>query len=266
MLLALLCALPALLWFYQRKLIYLPLERSIPPAATLLPGVQELSLETADGESLGAWFLPVHDATATVLLMQGNAGNRAQRVPLARALAERRLATLMFDYRGYGDSSGKPSEDGLIADARTALDWLERRDGVDPQRIVYFGESLGAAVAVALAVERPPAALVLRSPFTSMIDMGRLHYPLLPVRWLLVDRWASVDRIEQVHCPLLVVAGGADAIVPVGQSRALFERSPAIVRRFELIEKADHNDLELLAGAQLLEAITSFLTAAEAAG
>lgn len=122
---------------------------------------------------------------------------------------------------------------------------------------MYFGESLGAAVAIGLAVEQPPAALVLRSPFTSLADVGRLHYPYLPVRLLLKDRYDSIGRIQDVSCPVLVVAGGADGIVPARQSRHLFDaaRQP---KRYVEIRGADHNDWELLAGRALLREVVRF--------
>ena len=133
------------------------------------------------------------------------------------------LSVLLFDYRGYGGNPGRPSEDGLAADARAAQAWLAAQPDVDPDRIAYFGESLGAAVAVGLAVQRPPAALVLRSPFTSLADVGAVHYPWLPVRRLLLDRYPSIERIASVHAPVLVIAGDRDDIVPAALSKRLYD-------------------------------------------
>ena len=132
---------------------------------------------------------------------------------------------------------------------------------MDPDRLVYFGESLGAAVAVALAAEHPPAAVVLRSPFTSLVDMGRLLYPFLPVRLLLRDRFDAISQIRQLQCPLLVVAGERDSIVPPDQSRRLFDAAPG-PKRLALIPGADHNDVALLAGRQLLTVVGEFLRSA----
>jgi fermentation-respiration switch protein FrsA (DUF1100 family) len=129
---------------------------------------------------------------------------------------------------------------------------------VDPARLVYFGESLGAAVALRLAVERPPAALVLRSPFASLAEVGRLHYPWLPVSLLLADRFDAAGRAGRLAAPLLVVAGGRDRIVPPAHSRRLFEAAPE-PKRFVLLPDADHNDLELLAGPRLLDEVLGFL-------
>ena len=125
-------------------------------------------------------------------------------------------------------------------------------------RIVYFGESLGTGVAVRLAAEEPPAALILRSPFTSLADVGAHHYSMLPVRWLLRERYASIDRIARIRCPLLVIAGDRDTIVPIAFSERLFAAA-AQPKRMVRIDGASHNDLELLAGRRLIEAVDRFL-------
>ena len=136
-----------------------------------------------------------------VLICNGNGGDRSLRALLAIGLFQMGLSVLLFDYRGYGGNPGAPSEDGLADDARAAQQWLAAQPEIDPKRIVYFGESLGAAVAIGLAMERPPAALVLRSPFTSLAEVGRVHYPWLPVGRLLIDRYLSIDRIGSLAAP-----------------------------------------------------------------
>ena len=246
-----------LAWAFQRKLIYFP-DGDVPPAGRVLPMASEVTFRTEDGLELKGWFLPAADPAGAVLVFNGNAGNRSFRAPLAAALAESGFSVLLFDYRGYGGNPGRPTEVGLLADARGARAYLEDRGDVDPARIVYFGESLGAAVALAAAVERPPAALVLRSPFTSMADVGKHHYPFLPVGLLLRDRYPSLERVGHLDCPLLVIAGGRDTIVPPSQSRALFEAAPSGFKRFLPLPGADHNDFELLAGPELINEVTHF--------
>src|SRR6266545_136000 len=255
----LVAVLLGLVWSQQRRLIYFPAPGRVPAAASVLPGAREVAFETEDGVRLGGWFLARGGGRGpAVLVCNGNAGDRALRAPLAAALSRAGLSVLLFDYRGYAGNPGRPSEDGLAADARAAQAWLAARPEVDPGRIAYFGESLGAAVALRLAVERPPAALVLRSPFTSLADVGRLHYPWLPVELLLNDRYASAARVGRLTAPLLVVAGERDGIVPAALSRRLFDAA-SVPKRFVLVPGADHNDAALLDGRQTVGEIVGFL-------
>ncbi|KUH97308.1 alpha/beta hydrolase [Mycobacterium sp. IS-3022] len=246
-----------LLWSQQRRLIYFPSPGPLPPAATMLPNGQDVVIETDDEIRLAGWFFPVEGDAPAVLVFNGNAGDRSMRVPLASALNRMGCSVLLFDYRGYGGNAGRPSEEGLAADARSAQNWLAAQPGVE--EIAYFGESLGAAVAVGLAVERPPRSLMLRSPFTSLPDVGAVHYPWLPVRWLLTDRYPSIDRIASVRVPLLVIAGDRDDVVPEPMSRRLYDAANE-PKRYVLVAGAGHNDLELLVGRQMLDEIRRFLS------
>jgi fermentation-respiration switch protein FrsA (DUF1100 family) len=263
---AVLLAAVGLLWAFQRRLIYLPAPRTVPPPGAVLPGVEEVSIPTADGLRLGGWFLPAEgsggerDRGPAVLVCNGNGGNRSLRAPLAAALARMGMAVLLFDYRGYGGNHGSPTEAGLAIDARAALAYLAGRPEVDPARLVYLGESLGAAVALRLAIERPPAAVVLRSPFASLSEVARLHYPVPGVSLLLRDRYDSAAIAGRLTAPLLVVAGGRDQIVPAAHSRRLFAAAPE-PKQMVVLEGVDHNDHELNAGPRLLEELRAFLGA-----
>jgi fermentation-respiration switch protein FrsA (DUF1100 family) len=241
-------------WLLQRRLIYFP-DTAIPPAGSVLPGAQEITLRTEDGLALSAWHLaPIRaDRGITVLVTPGNAGSRAMRAPLARRLATKGLAVLLLDYRGYGGNPGSPSEDGLITDARAARAYLLSH-GVPAQRLIYFGESLGAAVATRLATEAPPGGLVLRSPFTSLAAVGSRHYPLLPVRLLLRDRFPVTKLIGQVRVPTAVVYGSADTIMPPEQSAAVAAAAGGPTRTVEVVG-ANHNDAALLEGNELIAAV-----------
>ncbi len=251
----------SLLWSQQRRLIYFPAPGPVPSAASASPVGRDVELVTDDGIRLGAWFFPVSSAPGPVVLVcNGNAGDRSARAALALAFNSIGLSALLFDYRGYGGNPGRPSEDGLAADARAARAWLGRQPEVDPERIVYFGESLGAAVALGLALQQPPAALVLRSPFTSLADVGAEHYPWLPVRLLLMDRYPSLERIGSLAAPLLVIAGDRDGIVPAELSRRLFDAAPE-PKRYVLIPGAGHNDPALLDGREMISEIASFVSA-----
>ena len=243
-----------LLWAFQRRLVYLPDDGPVPAAADAVPGGRDVVLTTADGLALGAWFVPGPDGAATVLVTNGNGGHRGLRAPLARALSAAGLGVLLFDYRGYGGNPGSPSEAGLALDVRAARTWLLEEAGVPAGRLLYYGESLGCAVVTELAVEHPPAGLLLRSPFTDLAAVGAEHYPFLPVRQLLRDRYPVAAQVARVRVPTTVVYGGADSIVPPAQSRRVADAAAQLHRRVE-VPGADHNDLVLLDGGQLVAAV-----------
>lgn len=251
-------ALLAAIWAFQRRLIYLPTQ-STPGVPE---GVEEVTYTTEDGLDLIGWLVPATgEAKGAVLVFPGNAGNRAARVPLGRELAGLGYTTLLVDYRGYGGNPGSPSEEGLSRDARAALDYLESRAGTDPDRIAYFGESLGSGVAVQLAVEDPPSALILRSPFSSLADIGAVHYPVLPISLLLRDRFENTDKIDRVDAPILVIAGSVDRIVPTRLSRELYEAAEE-PKELVIIEGAGHNDAALLGGEEMIASVALFLEGA----
>lgn len=240
----------ALMWSQQRRLIYFPSPGPVPHVA----GARDVTLQTEDGIRLGAWYFP--GGRSAVLVCNGNGGDRSMRAPLAAALNRLGYSVLLFDYRGYGGNPGHPTEEGLAADGRAAQSWLAAQPDVN--RIVYFGESLGAAVAIGLAMQRPPAAMVLRSPFTSLADVAAVHYPWLPARRLLLDRYPSIDRIASVSAPLLVIAGDRDDIVPESLSRRLYDAA-AEPKRYLVVPGAGHNDAALLDGSVMLDGISRFL-------
>jgi uncharacterized protein len=204
---------------------------------------EEVAFAAADGTRLHGWWIRARQqpAIAHVLLCHGNAGNIGDRVLHARYLTDAGVDVFLFDYRGYGKSEGSPSEEGTYQDARAAHGAMKRQGGVQAARVIYLGESIGGAVALALAVEEPPLGLVLQSAFTSIRDMGRLHYPLIPTA-LVPDAYPSLRRIAELRSPLLVVHGDRDAIVPLAHGRALFEAAPG-PKRLEIVRGAGHNDL-----------------------
>jgi uncharacterized protein len=252
---AVLLTVVLLAWSFQRRLIYFPLGNSRPPLPPEVTGIEEVTLRTDDGLELRAWHVAAPDPDAiTVLVCNGNAGNRGDRLGFAIALRRLGAQALLLDYRGFGSNPGSPSHAGLIADARAALSYLVDARNVNPARIVYFGESLGAAVAAELAVVRPPAALILRSPFTSLADVGQHHYPFLPVRWILRDPLSVVDHVRRVKVRTLVIAGDRDRVVPIEQSRRVFEAA-AGPKELVIVPGADHNDHALFTGETMMRAI-----------
>ncbi len=235
----------------------------MPSAAKVLSGARDVELDPDDGIRLGAWYLPAPAGKRgpAVVVFNGNGGDRLGRALLADGLSRLGLSVLLFDYRGYGGNRGSPSEKGLAADARAAQAWLAKQPEVDPDRIVYFGESLGAAVAIGLSVQRPPAALVLRSPFTSLPDVARVHYPWLPLGRLLIDRYPSIERIGSLQTPVMAIAGDRDDIVPEALSRKLYEAAPD-PKRYLLVPGAGHNDPDLIDGSRMLAEVGRFLSEA----
>lgn len=254
------------IWGLQRRLIYLPAPGPVPPAHEQIEGARNVTLETSDGLKLGAWFVAPRSSRTgiAVLVANGNAGNRSLRAPLARSLAREGLAVLLFDYRGYGGNPGSPSEDGLALDIRAAYRFLTEEEGIPPERLLYYGESLGAAVVMELAAEHPPGGLVLRSPFTDLAAVGQIHYPFLPVGALLWDRFLVLEAIRHVDVPTIVVYGTRDSIVPPEQSHMVAEGAAGPTTILE-IEGADHNDPALLNGRELIDAVVGLAGRIESA-
>ena len=212
------------LWALQRELLYHPDSRdSVPPSFyPMLAGVDELKLTTADGVELVAWYALAPRGRPTVVMFHGNSSSlRGERYRLKHFM-DASMGALMVAYRGYSGNSGSPTEDGLYADARAALDWLEAR-AVPRESIVLYGQSLGSGVATKMAVERDFGALILEAPYTSTVDVAAHRFPVIPVRWLMKDRFDSLARIGDVDEPVLIMHGDADAVIPQAQARRLYE-------------------------------------------
>ena len=208
---------------FQTHLIYFPTsDYRITPADVGLD-FEELRLEASDGAVIAAWFVPYPQAKATILFCHGNAGNISDRLHSIQVLHELGYSVLIFDYRGFGRSKGSPGENGTYLDADAAWEWLIKTRGEPAERVVIFGRSLGGAVAIELAGRHPPAALVVESTFTSLTDVGRHHYPLLPVRLLLRHPYESIDKVSTIACPKLFLHGTEDRLIPLANGRRLYE-------------------------------------------
>lgn len=262
--------------FLQRSLIYHPtVESSLPPsAAGLGERVEALRVKTAGHLVLNGWLTHppppepggIHPAEGWLLVyFPGNAGHRGNRVPRIDAFSRLGLDVVLVDYRGYGDNPGRPTEVDLHADARATWDHLLKTTGVPAGRMILHGESLGGAVAVRLAADlsregTPPGGLLLKSTFSSMADAGQYHYPWLPVRTLLVDRFESIEHIGEVTCPIVMIHGDADHVVPPMLGERLAAAAPALSasgrpRQFLRVPGVGHNDVpqaELLRGTVIL--------------
>lgn len=211
------------------------------PAAAGLE-YEEVWFSAADGVKLHGWYFPGHPGRPVLLFCHGNAGNISHRIDNLWHFHRLGLSVLIFDYRGYGRSEGRASEEGTYDDGRGALTWLRNR-GWQPQQMIYFGRSLGAGVAVQLALEQPPGALVLETPFPSIAAMGWHHNPILYLLlgWALDARYDSYNKLGKIHVPLLLFQGDRDTIVPEGMARKLFERANE-PKTFYRISGANHND------------------------
>jgi fermentation-respiration switch protein FrsA (DUF1100 family) len=231
----------ALMYVFQRALQYFPDRARTPPAQAGLPQAQEVTLTSSDGETLVAWFVPPREGKPLVIYFQGNAEGLGPRAGRFRWLIADGTGLLALAYRGYGGSSGRPSEAGLMRDANAAYGFA--RAHYPAKRIVLFGESLGTAVAVALAAGHEIDGLILDAPFTSAADVAAAAYPFAPVRWMLKDQYHSDERIGRVSAPLLVLHGEQDHIVPIRLAERLFAlaREP---KRFVRFAQGGHVDLD----------------------
>ncbi len=248
--------LNAAVFVMQRTLLY-PAARQAPNlAAHDVAGLHEVTTQTPDGLTLRHWYLPPSRAGAAVLVVfHGNAGHLGDRVPKLDAIIDAGFGVLFAGYRGYSGNPGKPTEDGLTADARLLLDWLAAQ-GVPPDRTVIYGESLGTGVAVKMAAERESAAVILESPYTSIAEVAQTHYWYLPAKWLVLDKWDSMAHIGRIQAPLLVVHGARDKTVPTRYGRRLFAAAPEPKELF-ILEGGNHNDLYEY--PQIAERVIAFL-------
>jgi fermentation-respiration switch protein FrsA (DUF1100 family) len=242
----------------ERSFIYFPDHGLIGDPADFDLPFDDVSFTAEDGVRLHGWFVP-GDGDVTWLWFHGNAGNISYRLENLRLLHdELGVNVFLFDYRGYGRSEGTPSEEGTYRDGEAALAYVLSRPDVDSQRIVYFGRSLGAGVAVELAIRRPPCALILESPVPSVADLARHHYPFLPVGGLVRTKYDSLSKIGDVRVPLLVLHGDRDEIVPFDGGQRLFEAANE-PKRFYTIEGAGHNDTYLVGGKDYFRALREFV-------
>lgn len=253
-------AMLLVLFLRQDGLVYYPdlpgREYEATPRDYKLP-YEDVALTTSDGVSLAGWFVPAEHPRGTLLYAHGNAGNISHRLDSIRLFHDLGLSVLIFDYRGYGRSSGKPDEAGTYRDAEAAWLHLTAQRGFKPEHIVVFGESLGASVAAHLATQHRPGALILASAFTSVPDLATDLYPLLPVRWITRYRYDTRRYLQDVHAPVLIAHSREDEIIPFGHGRSLYENAHEPKRFLEL--RGGHNDLFLMNSEALARATGSFI-------
>ena len=261
-LLAAILVVIGLLWTHlENRFIFFPTGELVSDPGQFGLPYEDVTFTTERGYRLHGWFIPGNagGSGGTWLWMHGNGGNISHRAQ-ELAMIHHRLGVnvFIFDYQGYGRSEGKPTEQGTYRDARSALEYLSTRPDVDRDRIVYFGRSLGSAVAVNLAADRLPLGLVLVSPISSIEDMAKMLYPFLPSRWLARGRFDSENLIGKVASPLLVIHGARDDIVPPVQGEKVFAaaREP---KRLVILPNAGHNDTPTAGGEEYWNALEVFM-------
>jgi fermentation-respiration switch protein FrsA (DUF1100 family) len=248
------------LFFYQPNLLYFPDMPSRKIEAT--PGdigldFEPLTLTTRDDEQLGAWFIPANQARGVVLFCHGNAGNISHRLVSIQLFNELGLSVLIFDYRGYGQSTGKPTENGTYRDADAAWHYLVEQRGIPAERIILFGRSLGASIAADLATRQSAAGLILESGFTSVPDVAAKLYPWLPVRWFSRYQYDTRKKLANIHSPVLIAHSRDDEIILYSNGERLFEAANEPKQFLQL--RGGHNDGFFVSGKDYIHGLDSFL-------
>ncbi|MFQ5569098.1 MAG: alpha/beta hydrolase [Rhodothermales bacterium] len=251
-------AVVAYLYAIQEHMLYFPTSDLTTSPAQYGMLFETVRLQTEDGELLHGWWVPAEkEERAVLLFFHGNAGNISNRIDSIEIFHRLGLSVLLFDYRGYGHSTGTPSEEGLYRDAEAAWRYLTEVRRVDPSRIVLFGRSLGGGAATWLATQHNTGALIIESTFTSVPDVAAEHYPFLPVRLLARSRFDNLSRIDDVQTALLIVHSPDDEIIPFEHGKRLFEAARQNKTFLQL--EGGHNDGIFATGARYVEEMDVFL-------
>ncbi|MBN1220466.1 MAG: alpha/beta hydrolase [Anaerolineae bacterium] len=246
------------LFLIQGRLVYFPIRHLTATPADIGLTYEPMWLETGDGIKLSGWFVPAEPARGTVLFFHGNAGNISHRLDSITIFHGLGLSVLIIDYRGYGQSEGKPSEQGTYLDAEAAWRYLVEERRVAPDEVILFGRSLGGAVAAWLAEQHSPGALILESTFTSVPDIAARYYPFLPVRLLARIRYNTLARLPEINCPVLVVHSPDDDIIPYSHGEQLFAAAPEPKAFLKL--KGGHNEGIFVSGQAYVAGLDSFIS------
>ena len=210
------------IYIFQRKLLYHPNINSYLKGDGLIHSFENINIRTEDNINLKGWLHLKDPKKKTILFFHGNAGTLDNRIYKLNFLGNLDVNFLIIAWRGYSGSTGKPSEFGLYQDAKSALNWLNLK-GITDEKIILYGESLGTSIAIEVGQNRDFAGIILEAPFTSMIDIGKKHYPLFPVKLLLKDKYVSKDKIKNIKSPVLVMHGKEDKIVPFYMGKKIYD-------------------------------------------
>lgn len=236
-------ALVFVLYRMQRHLIYHPLKPILSPAEYGLTGFTEHNAKTPDNETIQLWYAQAASDFPTIIYFHGNATNMGTRASIYQSLSALGFGVLAVSYRGYGKSSGSPSENGLYNDARSAIGFLLQQQHIPLQRVIVYGESLGTGVAVQMATEFDIAALILQAPYTSVAARAAEIYYYAPVNWLIKDSYNSLAKIANIKAPLLLFHGEKDATIPIAHARTLFDAA-MVAKHAVFFEQVGHNDFD----------------------
>jgi hypothetical protein len=243
------------MYFKQDSMIYFPEKEIFQNPRNINLDYREINFPAKDGVNISGWYIPADQEKGVLLLCHGNAGNISHVMEHIRIFHEMGLSVLAFDYRGFGKSAGKPSEEGTYLDAEAAWDYLIRQ-GNSPEKIIVYGQSLGGAIAAEIAVRKNPVALIIESSFTSISDIGAQLYPWLPVKLLSKYQYSTVAKIGMINSPKLIIHSPDDEIVPFRHGRTLYEKSSQPKDFLEI--RGGHNDGFLLSGAIYKDGLMKF--------
>jgi fermentation-respiration switch protein FrsA (DUF1100 family) len=240
------------LFLLQSTFLYYPIRDITCTPNDIGLRFEKVILKTEDGLKIAAWFIPADNAACTVLLCHGNAGNLSHRMDTINILNEMGLNCLAFDYRGFGESQGKPTEEGTYLDAEAAWKWLNDKKNIPPEQIIVFGRSLGGTVAANLSAKFQPRGLVVESCFTSYVDMGKKYYPYMPIKLFASFQYDTVEYIRKVHCPVLIIHSKDDEIIPFEFAQRLYEAANEPKEFVEIF--GSHNEGFILSGQTYTQA------------
>jgi len=244
-------ALATVLYFMQPRFLYSPMREVFSTPAELKLDFEDVVFKTTDGFKLSGWYIPANNSKLTLLFCHGNGGNIAHRLDSINIFHNLGLNCFIFDYRGYGDSQGKPGEEGTYKDAMAAYNWLIEDKKTPAENIIIFGRSLGGSVAAQLAGKVEARSLVVESAFTSYIDIAKEYYPYMPVRWFARFGYRTIDYINNVHCPVMLIYSRNDEIVPYKFGLEIYEAANEPKEFIEIF--GGHNDCFLASGEIYIE-------------
>ena len=248
----------AVLYIMQPRFLYGPVREVFYTPGELGLDFEDVVYKSADGLKLSGWYIPAKSSEFTVLFCHGNGGNMAHRLDSISIFHNLGLNCFIFDYRGYGDSQGKPSEEGTYLDAEAAYKWLIEEEKTPADTIIIFGRSLGGSIAAKLATKVKARALAIESAFTSYVDVGKRFYPYMPVRWFARFKYRTIDYVKDVHCPVMLIYSKDDELVPFEFGPELYEAANEPKEFIEIF--GSHNDCFLVSGEIYKQAWTKWLT------